>query len=346
MKIKNSVQSISPDISIVLMCLALLVACPVRIFQMLKNIDSVTGFYTDFNSIMIYVLYGVLGVAALLILVLTFLSGRIPAAVPPNGRRIPLAAASFVLAATLFYDAISTYFFQKEATATIVQNVKSASTLSHVHALCALLASCYFVVFFISYLSGNDYYKKLKILSLTPVLWAIIKVLERITVIISIVRVSELLLELFAFVFLMVFFMAFARVASDVSSTGSMWSVISCGCIAALFILTYSIPRLMLTVTGNAESLVNGYPLVFADIGCVLFILVFVVTTLRKGYTVEDVEKMNAEIAMKQEQDEKIQENVSNVKALTEEGAASDTINVKIAKVSAPEAVEEEENQE
>lgn len=346
MKIKNSVKSINPDISIILMCLGLLVACPVRIFQMLRNIDPVTGFYKDYESIMILVLYAVLGVAAVLILLLSFLSARIPAAVAPKGRHIPLALSSFIFAATLFYDAISTYFVKTEATATIVQNAQSVSSLQHFHALFAFISCCYFVVFFISYITGNEYHKKLKILSLAPLVWAVVRVLERITVIISIVRVSELLLELCAFVFMMVFFMSFARIASDVNCKGSMWSLISCGMITSLFILTYAIPRLMLVVTGNAESLVNGYPLNFSDLGCVIFILFFVITTLRKGYSVEDIERMNRELAAEKEQAARLSEAVNNVQAMAESGLMADGADVKITRTSDDDIKEEQVTEE
>jgi hypothetical protein len=64
-----------------------------------------------------------------------------------------------------------------------------------------------------------------------------------------------------------------------------------------MFILAYSLPRVMLTVTDNADRLVSGYPLSYSDIACALFIIVFIITTLRSGYSVEDVEKMEAELA-------------------------------------------------
>lgn len=296
MKIKNSVNGISPDASVILMCLALLIACPVRIFQMLKYIEPTTGFFTDYSNITITILYAVLAVAALLILVLTFLSSRVPASVAPKGRRIPLGIASFLAAAGFFYDAIISYLPDSESTATIVQNAQSVSTLSHVQALFAFLSSCYFIVFAVSYISGHSFHKKLKLFSLAPLVWAIVSVLERITVIISIMRVSELFLELCGLVFVMMFFLSFARVASEVNGEASMWSVIACGSVASLFILTYSIPRVMLGITGNSDSLVTGYPVDFAHICCAVFIIVFIVTVLRKGYTVEDVQAMNEEL--------------------------------------------------
>ncbi len=303
MKIKNSVKGISPDASIIIMCLALLVACPIRIFQMIKHIEPTTGFFDDYSNITITILYAVLAVAAILTLILTFLSSRVPAAVAPKGRRIPLGVAAFLAAAGFFYDAIVSYLPSGESTATIVQNAQSVSALSHIQALSAFLSSCYFIVFAISYISGHSFHKKLKLLSLSPLVWAITSVLERITVIISIMRVSELFLELCGLVFVMMFFLSFARIASEVNGEDSMWSVIACGSVAALFILTYSIPRIMLAVTGNSDSLVTGYPINFAHICCAVFIIVFIVTVLRKGYTVEDVQAMNAELeAMAEEQ--------------------------------------------
>ena len=170
--------------------------------------------------------------------------------------------------------------------------------------------------------------------------------LERITVIISIVRVSELLLELCAFVFMMVFFMSFARIASDVNCIGSMWSLISYGMITSLFILTYAIPRLMLVVTGNAESLVNGYPLNFSDLGCVIFILFFVITTLRKGYSVEDIERMNRELAAEKEQAARLNEAVNNVQAMAESGLMADGADVKITRTSDDDIKEEQVTEE
>ena len=304
MKAKNSIQGISPDISVILMCFGILIACPIRIFQMLKNIDPTTGFFDNYSTFSVTLLYCVLGIAAFLIILLTFLSARVPASIAPKGKRIPLGLASILFSGSLFYDAIQNYLPQEQSTATIIQNAQSLSTLHHAHAIFAFLSACYFLIFAIAYLKGSAVQKKVKILSLAPLAWAIMRVLERITVIISIVRVSELLLELCAFVFLMLFFMTFARVISEVNGEGSMWSVISCGCAAALFILTYSIPRLMLTVTGNAANLVSGYPLSFADIATAVFIITFVITTLRCGYKVEDVKMMNEEISAELEESE------------------------------------------
>lgn len=297
MKIKNSISSISPDISIILMCAGILVACPLRIFQMLRSIDPVTGFYDNYSSVSVIAFYSVLAVISLLVLILTYLSGKVPAALPPQGRKFGVFMTSLLFSATLLYDAIYNYIPRENETATIVQNSQSLSNLHHFHAVFALLACIYFLIFSISYIAGKPLYKSVKILSLTPLILCIIRVLERISVIISIVRVSELLLELCACVFLMLFFMTFARVASQINHKGSMWSVIACGSISAMFILAYSLPRVMLTVTGNADRLVSGYPLSYSDIACALFIIVFIITTLRSGYSVEDVEKMEAELA-------------------------------------------------
>ncbi len=300
MKIKNSVKGISPDASIIIMCVALLIACPVRIFQMLKNIDSVTGFFDDYSNITIIILYGVLAVAAVLIVLMTFLSGKIPAALAPKGKRIPLAVASALAGAGFFYDAINSYLPSDNSISAVIQNAQVTPIFSHLQAIFAFLASCYFIVFAISYFSGHSFYKRLKILSLAPLAWSVVCIFKRITVIISIMRVSELFLEICALIFLMIFFMSFARVVSEINCQNSMWSVIACGSVAAMFVLSYSIPRVMLLITGNSDSIVAGYPINIAHIGCAVFIIFFLVTVLRKGYTVEDVKEMYAEIEQAQ----------------------------------------------
>ncbi len=296
MKIKNSVQSVSPDASIIIMCIGILIACPLRIFQMLRSIDPVTGFYDNYSSINVIVFYSVLILASLLILLLTYLSAKVPAAIAPQGRKFGIFMSSLLFSATLLYDAIYNYIPRSNETATIVQNTQSLSNLHHIHAVFAFISCIYFLVFSISYITGKSLYKNLKILSLAPLVLCIVRVLERISVIISIVRVSELLLELCACVFLMMFFMTFARVASGINEKGSMWSVIACGSVSVMFILVYSLPRIMLTLTGNTDRLVSGYPVYWSDIACALFIIIFIITTLRSGYSVEDVEKMNDEI--------------------------------------------------
>lgn len=350
LKIKNSSNAVSPDAAIIIMCFGILISCPLRIFLMLKNTDTVTGFYEDYGNIGVYALYGVLALVTVLVLLLTYLSGRIPASVAPKGRHIVLGLASFVFAGTLFYDAVSNYISNGPSTATIIQNVQSVSTLHHLQALFAFVSCCYFVVFGISYLAGKSFHKKLKIIALAPLAWAVIKVLSRLTVIISFIRVSELFLELCAYSFLMIFFLTFARVASEVNSKGSMWSVIACGCVSSFFILTYSIPRLMLIATGNSESLVTGYPLSYCDIGAVLFILVFIITVLRKGYSVEDVEQMikETEAAADNETGDEISETQPQPSQTVFNRTGNDDIkisgDVKISKASSQEKKEEKKS--
>ena len=333
LKIKNSSNAVSPDAAIIIMCFGILISCPLRIFLMLKNTDTVTGFYEDYGNIGVYALYGVLALVTVLVLVLTYLSGRIPASVAPKGRHV------------------SNYISNGPSTATIIQNVQSVSTLHHLQALFAFVSCCYFVVFGISYLAGKSFHKKLKIIALAPLAWAVIKVLSRLTVIISFIRVSELFLELCAYSFLMIFFLTFARVASEVNSKGSMWSVIACGCVSSFFILTYSIPRLMLIATGNSESLVTGYPLSYCDIGAVLFILVFIITVLRKGYSVEDVEQMikETEAAADNENGDEISETQPQPSQTVFNRTGNDDIkisgDVKISKASSQEKKEEEEEE-
>lgn len=291
MKIKNSVNSIKPDAAIIIMCVAAIVACPLRIFQMLKIMEPATGFYTDYKNVLVIALYAVLAVASALILILTYLSAKVPASIAPKGRHIISGVSALIFAAALFYDTMKTYLFGAgEHSATIVQNFNSEAVILKFQELFALLACIYLVIYAVANIVGKSFHKSLKIFSLAPLFWATAEVLGRITVIINIQRVSELLLEILSLIFVMMFFLSFARIASEVNQKGSMWSMLATGSIAGLLILTYTVPRAVLMLSGNEGSLVTGYPLSLSAAGCALFMLVTVITALRSGYTTEDAE--------------------------------------------------------
>jgi len=295
MKLKGSVKAIFPDAALLVFCFGILAACPIRVYQILKLIEPSTGFYSDTSNWSIITLYIILGICAAVIMIFSFLSKNIPAAKLPEGRRIPLAVSGLILSATF----ISDIFNQLDNIAQLAEDngavgivnvfayLKAADAmLPAVEIVFAALSCIYMLVFSVSFIISKDLYAKLKVLALSPLVWAILRVFFRVTKKISFIQVSDLILELCALVFIMIFFFTFARVASGVNSEGSMWSVYGCGITAALFIFTYSIPRIMLFVTGNSELINPEAPLELCDIGVAIFAITLIVSTLRSGYAV------------------------------------------------------------
>lgn len=293
MKLKGSVKAIFPDAALIVFCLGILAACPIRVYQILKLIEPSTGFYSDTSNWSIITLYTILGICTAVVLIFSYLSKNIPAAKLPEGRRIPLAVSGLILSAgfvTNIFDQVSKI---KElaseagvsASANFIEMIKSSgATLQALDIVFAALSCIYMLVFSVSYIVSKKLYSKLKLLALSPLVWAITRVFFRVTKKISFIQVSDLILELAALIFVMIFFFTFARVASEINSEGSMWSVYACGISASLFILTYSIPRLMLFITGNSSLINPEAPFEFCDIGIAVFAVTLIVSTLRSGY--------------------------------------------------------------
>ncbi len=293
MKLKGSVKAIFPDAALIVFCLGILAACPIRVYQILKLIEPSTGFYSNTSDWSVITLYTILFVCTAVILVFSYLSKNIPAARLPEGRRIPLAVSGLILSATFVTNIFDQVSKIKELAAeagvsssqNLLQMIKASGTaLQAAEIVFAALSCVYMLVFSVSYIISKKIYNKLKILALSPLVWAITRVFFRVTKKISFIQVSDLILELCALIFIMIFFFTFARVASEINCEGSMWSVYACGISASLFIFTYSIPRLMLFVTGNSSLINSEAPFELCDIGIAIFAITLIVSTLRSGY--------------------------------------------------------------
>lgn len=300
-KIKGSVKAIHADAAIIIFCIGIILACPIRIYQSLVLIEADTGFYSSTDNLSIIALYAVLGIAAILILLFSYLSRDIPAAVTPRGRSIPLALVSLILSAGLVTDIFNQIDNINELADGVAVNVYGnifeylSATDTYIYAfqiVFAALSCLYFIFFGLSYIIGTPIYKHLSLLALCPLIWDIMRIFTRITTKISFIQISDLLLEIIGIAFMMIFFFMLARVASEINCEGSMWSLFSCGIIAALVTITYSLPRLILVITGNSDMIPSNTSFELVDLCASLFIIVFIIIVLRGGYTVEDGSKL------------------------------------------------------
>ena len=79
-------------------------------------------------------------------------------------------------------------------------------------------------------------------------------------------------------VFMIMFFMAFAQVNSNVNGKNCEWKIAAYGLIAALLALICFVPRFIVTLTGNAHLLHEQSPIEYCDISNALFIICTVFT--------------------------------------------------------------------
>ena len=79
----------------------------------------------------------------------------------------------------------------------------------------------------------------------------------------------------------------FARISSGLSNEKSMRSLFAAGYVCIFFCALANIPRIVLTVTGNVESIPYEYPLSVCDLTFALFAVAYIINAMNKA-TVND----------------------------------------------------------
>lgn len=259
---------------------ALLVAVPLRVYQYFNVLEPDTGFYskTDFS---VYAIYILLGAAMLIGVIIPMINKKKMIAVPSVKKSPVFLAVSIVLAITLIIDSagqLMDYFDLYDVANTsgtaVSDYVKSqGGSLLLLQSVSGAVAAVYFFVSGLSVGLGNSDGSRLKLLALTPVLWCIFKLLYRFKRTISFINVSDLLLELFEIVFLMIFFLALAQTTAKIDVKSIFWKNFAYGVPAAMFALMCFLPRLIVMISGNSELLNAHHGIAFSDFGVAVYII-------------------------------------------------------------------------
>ncbi len=291
-KLKGKFAAVKMKYLFFIFVAALLVSLPTRVYQLLLVVDVNNGFYNN-GDITVLVLYGALAVFSIAFLVLSFLSKEVPSPKLPVGKNPVLGIGSAIMAAGLCYDIFSIEskviphiegdFNLEIFTSLFSSNLEqNGGLLLVLRFLFALFAIFYFVIFTVSHLNGKASYKEYKILAVAPVGWACVCLVSRLMTAVSFLRVSELLFEIFMFVFGVLFLLVFARISSGVFTENSMWGIYGYGFGAALFAGLATIPRIVCLIAG--ASVVEGYEFNFSYLAMMIFIITYIIASLGVGF--------------------------------------------------------------
>ena len=314
-KIKGSSSAVKMKYLLFVFAAAVLVALPTRVYQLLALVDASNGFYKE-SDVTIPVLYAVMAVFGLLFLVLSFVSKEVPSPKLPTGKNPVLGIASFVMVAGLGADMFS--ILQKiipanqGSSAIFVSLLKSnlsknGGTFTILEFAFAFFAIIYFIVFGISHLNGKASYKEFKLLALAPLCWSMTVLVTKLMNAISFIKVSELLFEIFMFVFAMLFFLTFARISSGVFTEDSMWGIYGYGLVTAFLAAVVTIPRIVIALVGL--DAVEGNEFNFAHLTVFVFILAYIFASLGVGFKdglknrreISEMDVFNDDVVVKKE---------------------------------------------
>ncbi len=273
---------------------AVLIAIPLRVYQYFKLINPETGFY-DETDLSVFVVYAVLAIAMFVCIGFAYIKNKTFKPVEDNKKSMPYIVMSLIMATGICVDSfgmISDYFELFTAGTGAYVNVSDyvsaqGGTLMLLQAIFGILSAGYFVISGLTSLNKINA-PKLKFLALAPVGWCIFRLLFRFKRTISFVNVSDLLLEMFMIVFVMMFFLALAQVNSKIDANTVFWKLFAYGFPAVLFSLVCFLPRFILVITGNSELINAAYLPNFSDFTFAIYTIYICISAAKAKTSVKD----------------------------------------------------------
>ncbi len=283
-------------IGAVIFAVAALISLPLRTTQFFNIIEfGGSGFYTYIDW-SVYALGFVLAAAMLAFIVLG-IAKRKKLSYDREVKSNPVFGIfSLIAAAGAFVDGISCAMkFSGNFDPVMVRDYTGVATwntdklIFGGEAIFAVLSAIFFLALGLSAFRSKTNGSEHKLISLAPVLWCIIKMVFRFSRTISYLMVSDLTLELLMLAFLIMFFMAFAQVNSQIGAKNCEWKLAGYGLPAALLALICFVPRLIVTVSGESALLYEHSSVDISDLTTALFIIATVFIKLTDRVKKEEV---------------------------------------------------------
>lgn len=279
-KMINKILKSSFGAGILIFAAAAIIALPVRTLQFFTVLESGTGFFSQ-NDWSVYLLYAVLAAAVLAVFVFGFIRRKKLAYSLDAVKRPGFGILSLTAAAGAVINALQSFsFLDGEEIITREGKLNPTILILAAQAAFAALSAIYFLALGLSCMKGSAAASKLRILSLSPVIWSIFRLVHRFTHTISYIRVSDLMLEMLMIAAFILFFMAFAQCNSQVNGKGIEWKIGSYGLTAALLALVCFVPRFIVTLTGNTHLLSTYSAVEYCDFALALFAISAVATRI------------------------------------------------------------------
>ncbi|MBR0413571.1 MAG: hypothetical protein IJI67_00700 [Clostridia bacterium] len=284
----------------IILCVALLIALPVRIYQYLHLIDGTSGFYNTWVNPTVFGLYGLCLLVIVLLICLSLKGRENTLYAMPAGKHMGLGIASLAFALSFLAEGVlNLYRVYQIATGSIpVQQLvigdnagKATLAFTAVQALFGLLSAVFFIIFGISYLGGKEQYKKVGLLAAAPTLWAVGRLMNGFAQTISYRYVSELLFELFMVIFFAMFAIAFAKMCAGVLKARIQMRLFAYGALSTFFALLSAVPRYVMLLMGRQDLLyrqISAYEVTDLVIPIFVMIFIFAVAATKQYKSVEE----------------------------------------------------------
>lgn len=287
MKITGKYEKINPLVSLYVVFGLMAVGVVFRMYQLLNIIEGDTGFYRvkDWS---VYVMYALCGLAVVVPYILTTLAKNVPASKSPFRKDMLMAVGSVVFAVGIVLDVVSSLStFLLNAKGFVAAGLSFMGTMDQgqapllIETVLGVFAAIYMLIFGISYIDGRTTYSQYKFMAITPLFWAMSRIVLRFVRKIAYVNVSDLMLELFMLAFMMIFLLNFARISSGLANSKAMRTVFASGFVSIFFCTVTNLPRLLMVLTANGKALPDEYPFSLCDLGFAIFAFAYIINAMK-----------------------------------------------------------------
>lgn len=297
-KIKGSVQKLTPKAPMLAAFIGILILLPLRIWQLAANTDLTTGFFIERDAF-VYIFFIVAVLTSLAVIVLSFLSSKMPGNKLAEEKRPVLGAASVLLAAGFGFESLQQLTALRDAAGMTGLSLYEASVANEslrdlIECTSGLVAAVAFVTLAVACFSGKYTWLKIPaVLFLGAPLWGIMRVISCFTYTISYLVLAELFCNMYAAIGLMLFLFCLARYFTQTGSEGGTWTVLASGLFSAVFCLLASVPRIVSSILGLGTVEGLGIDLIF--VAGAVFSVVAVLSVINKGIEENEEEVQDKE---------------------------------------------------
>jgi hypothetical protein len=278
MKLVGKFKKLNPILPLYIVVGLLCAAIPFRTYQLLFITEAHTGFFTKIDW-SVYAIYGLSAFAILVSLIIVNLAKNVPSSRDEiRNKNGFLAITSILFAMGIVVDSVL-------AITSILAGTAGTENMTSVmiEAVFGVFAAIYMMIFGISHFDGKTTYFQYRFLALAPLIWTTGRIIIRFMKKIAYVNVADLMLEIFILAAMMIFFLAFARISSGLSNEKSMRSLFASGYVCIFFCALANVPRIVLVVTGNSDSIPFEYPLSVCDLTFALFVVAYIINAMNNA---------------------------------------------------------------
>ncbi len=249
-----------------------------RIVQQFLLIDAETGFYTAEGEFIAKIISWTFVGAFVILLLLAFLTPKICFAAPKKS--VPLGIASFALAAAMFFDS-----------AIGLMNLNGGKLNLAVAVLGALSAAS-FVMYGLSHVTEVSFPS---FLALFPVFWAIIDLIAQFMRYTGQSSIIDYTVSTVTMCLVLYSLLTHSKMVIGEVSRKLTIAIIGVGLTAALFCIINTVPTLIATVMGKANTLIHDKTIATPTVFVMAVYLLVFIHSMKKAEPISENEEDTAE---------------------------------------------------